>query len=156
MHSKYYEFKKDKTIYILKRREYLQKRCEYFFTSKNCSFLHFSLRLQEMEMLVKVVYADVQSVTHLRPIKGRNRLGLVRALIGTLRSSLIGLALDPLVCLWQPLFAATSLTAHRWRGNDVPSGCRAPGHGAKTAGIMLSLSLSALVVTSSSSGQSAA
>ena len=78
-------------------------------------------------MLVKVVYADVQSVTHLRPIKGRNRLGLVRALIGTLRSSLIGLALDPLVCLWQPLFAANSLTAHRWRGND--GAVRLPGAG---------------------------
>ena len=108
-----------------------------------------------MEMRVKVVYADVQSVTHLRPIKGRNRLGLVRALIGTLRSSLIGLALDPLVCLWQPLFAATSLTAHRWRGND--GAVRLPGAGTWSQnGRDYALSLSALVVTSSSSGQSAA
>ena len=83
-------------------------------------------------MLVKVVYADVQNVTHLRPIKGRNRLGLVRALIGTLRSSLIGLALDPLVCLWQSLFVATSLRASPpiggvWRGND--GAVRLPGAG---------------------------
>ena len=60
----------------------------------------------------------------------------MRALIGTLRSSLIGLALDPLVCLWQPLFAATSLTAHRWRGND---GAGRRGHGAKTGGIVLAV-----------------